>query len=85
ETGSAEECFQRALTLDPADVTAIYNMGVVSQDAGKDRQAIDFYLHALRIEPDLAEAHYNLATVYDRQGEPRAAIRHINEYRKLTR
>jgi hypothetical protein len=85
DTERAAECFAQALGLDPADATAIYNLGVVAQDVGKDDDAITYYQRALQIEPGLAEAHYNLATVFDRNGDPRSAIRHINEYRKLTR
>lgn len=88
ETGHTEQasaCFGEALAVDPADATAIYNLGVVSQDAGRDLEAAEFYERALQIDPELAEAHYNLATIFDRNGDPRAAIRHINEYRKLTR
>lgn len=88
ESGNAEragDCFREALGLDPADPTALYNLGVVSQDVGKDEEAISYYEHALRVDPALAEAHYNLATVFDRNGDARSAIRHINEYRKLTR
>jgi tetratricopeptide (TPR) repeat protein len=81
----AEECFQEALELDPSDATALYNLGVVAQDTGRDEEAIELYRRALDLEPGLSEAHYNLATIYDRGGDPRAAIRHINEYRKLTR
>jgi tetratricopeptide (TPR) repeat protein len=81
----ASDCFQRALELDPTDATSLYNLGVVSQDAGLDDDAKDFYYRALRVDPDLAEAHYNLATIFDRIGETRAAIRHINDYRRLTR
>ena len=81
----AAECFKRALDLDPRDATALYNLGVVAQDAGKDPEAVQLYERALAIDPTLAEAHYNLATIFDRVGDPRAAIRHINEYRKLTR
>lgn len=81
----ATECFHQALALDPADATALYNLGVVSQDAGKDEEAISYYERALESEPSLAEAHYNLATIFDRNGDARSAIRHINEYRKLTR
>jgi Flp pilus assembly protein TadD len=43
------------------------------------------YRRALELDPHLAEAHYNLATLFDQSGDSRAAIRHINEYRKLTR
>lgn len=88
ETGQTERasaCFGEALAVDPADATAIYNLGVVSQDAGRDHEATEYYQRALQIDPYLAEAHYNLATIFDRNGDPRAAIRHINEYRKLTR
>jgi tetratricopeptide (TPR) repeat protein len=82
---AAEECVAGALAADPDDATAVYNLGVVSQDAGRDGEAIERYLRALEIDPSLAEAHYNLATLYDRKGEAQAAIRHINQYRKLTR
>ena len=82
---AAHDCFRSALELDPADATAYYNLGVVAQDAGKEQDAIGFYRRALEIDPHLAEAHYNLATLFDQSGDSRSAIRHINEYRKLTR
>lgn len=81
----AAEYFARAIELDPHDATAVYNLGVVAQDMGKDDEAVRLYEHALGLDPALAEAHYNLATIFDRTGDPRAAIRHIHEYRKLTR
>ena len=85
ESSEAAECFREALELDPSDATAVYNLGVVAQDEGHDDEAIDLYLQALVLNPELSEAHYNLATIYDRTGDARSAIRHINEYRKLTR
>ena len=85
EPASARDCFTTALRLDPADATALYTLGVVAQDAGAEGEAIDLYTRALELDPSLAEAHYNLATLFDQSGDARAAIRHINEYRKLTR
>jgi len=82
---AARESFGRALELDPADATAHYNLGVIAQDGGKEADAIGCYRRALELDPRLAEAHYNLATLFDQSGDSRAAIRHINEYRKLTR
>jgi predicted TPR repeat methyltransferase len=82
---AARGCFERALALDPADATALYNLGVVAQDAGREAEAIALYVRALALDPALAEAHYNLATLFDQRGEAQQAIRHINEYRKLTR
>jgi tetratricopeptide (TPR) repeat protein len=85
DTDAAHECFSSAIELDPGDATAYYNLGVIAQDAGKEADAIGMYRRALEIDPHLAEAHYNLATLFDQSGDSRAAIRHINEYRKLTR
>jgi Flp pilus assembly protein TadD len=85
DPGAAHDCFTNALELDPGDATAYYNLGVVAQDAGKEVDAIGYYRRALELDPRLAEAHYNLATLFDQSGDSRAAIRHINEYRKLTR
>jgi tetratricopeptide (TPR) repeat protein len=82
---AARDCFRSALELDPGDATAYYNLGVIAQDGGKEEEAIGCYRRALELDPRLAEAHYNLATLFDQSGDSRAAIRHINEYRKLTR
>jgi tetratricopeptide (TPR) repeat protein len=82
---AAHDCFRSALDLDPADATAYYNLGVLAQDAGKEADAIALYRRALELDAQLAEAHYNLATLFDQSGDSRSAIRHINEYRKLTR
>ncbi len=82
---AAHDCFRSALDLDPADATAYYNLGVLAQDAGTEADAISLYRRALELDPQLAEAHYNLATLFDQSGDSRSAIRHINEYRKLTR
>lgn len=82
---AAHDCFQSALDLDPADATALYNLGVLAQDAGRESEAVELYRRALDLDAQLAEAHYNLATLFEQTGDERAAIRHINEYRKLTR
>jgi Tetratricopeptide repeat len=85
DSDAARDCFKSALDLDPAESTALYNLGVISQDAGREAEAIDFYRRALELDGALAEAHYNLATLFDQSGDSRSAIRHINEYRKLTK
>ncbi len=82
---AAHDCFRTVVELDPADATAYYNLGVIAQDAGKETEAIALYRRALELDGQLAEAHYNLATLFDQSGDSRSAIRHINEYRKLTR
>lgn len=82
---AAQECFNSALELDPDEPAAYYNLGVLAHDAGQTGEAIEFYRKSLELDAQLAEAHYNLATLFDLSGDSRSAIRHINEYRKLTR
>lgn len=82
---AARDCFHRARELDPDEPAVYYNLGVLAQDAGQTTEAIDLYRKSLELDAQLAEAHYNLATLFDSSGDSRAAIRHINEYRKLTR
>ena len=57
----------------------------MAQDGGREQDAIFLYTRALELDGCLAEAHYNLATLFDQTGDSRQAIRHINEYRKLTK
>jgi hypothetical protein len=85
DPSGASQCFLTAAELDPRDATVHYNLGVVAQDDGRETEAIERYRRAIDLDPALAEAHYNLATLFDQSGDARSAIRHINEYRKLTK
>lgn len=85
DAAAAQASFRSALELDPDEPTIYYNLGVLAQDAGQEADAIALYRRALELDPQLAEAHYNLATLFEQAGDSRAAIRHINEYRKLMR
>ena len=48
-------------------------------------EAAAAYLAALRCDPGLADAHYNLALVCKKLGKPKEALRHMSQYRRLTR
>jgi tetratricopeptide (TPR) repeat protein len=85
QLAAAQTHYRAALAARPGDATAAYNLAVALGDQGRMADAVHWYETALRSDPQLAEAHYNLATLFDQSGDSRAAIRHINEYRKLTR
>ncbi len=85
QVDEAAACFETALDIDPCEATALYNLGVIAQDSGEDDVAIGLYEKALSFEAGLAEAHYNLATIFDKLGDARSAIRHINEFRKFSK
>ena len=62
-----------------------YNLGVLLDDLERTDEAMGEYEAALRADPDLADGHYNLALLYEQQGRAKQALRHMSQYRRLTR
>ena len=63
----------------------LYNLGVLLEDLDRKKEALAAYQAALRGDPALADCHYNLALLYESLGRKKEAIRHLAQYRKLTR
>jgi tetratricopeptide (TPR) repeat protein len=82
-TLEASQVYRRALTHLGADALLLYNQGVLFEDLGELRAALDAYQGALAQDPDLADCHFNLARLYDSLGKPQHAIRHLGQYRRL--
>jgi tetratricopeptide (TPR) repeat protein len=69
-----------------------FNLGVVLEDQGRSGEAIDAYERALAIDVQLADAHFNLARQIERLARQaddevmlRRAVRHLKQYRDLSR
>ena len=62
-----------------------FNLAVLLDDLERADEAIAEYETALRADPDLADAHYNLALLYEEQGQAKQALRHMSQYRRLTK
>jgi len=80
----AEQAYRAAIEACGADSALMYNFGVLLHDMNRGREAVEAYESALRGNPGLADAHYNLALLYEELKQPKAAIRHMAQYRKLT-
>ncbi len=88
ETGrhaKAERVYREALKAGGRDPMLLFNLGVLLDDMGRKREAIEAYELALRGDPTLADCHYNLALLCEELGRPTKAIRHMAQYRRLTR
>jgi len=81
----AEAAYRKALDAHGADPVLLYNLGVLLQDLDRKKDALGAYQAALRGDPALADGHYNIALLYEALGRPKEAIRHLAQYRKLTR
>jgi tetratricopeptide (TPR) repeat protein len=81
----AERTYRVAIAERGDDAVAHYNLGVLLEDMDRMAEAAVSYTQALRCDPALADGHYNLALVYKKAGKEREALRHMSEYRRLTR
>jgi tetratricopeptide (TPR) repeat protein len=66
------------------DPSLLFNLALVLEDTGRELEAIDCYKRALARDPDQADVHLNLARLYQQLEMPRAAIRHWNEFRRIS-
>ncbi len=81
----AENVYRAAINACGRDPLVLYNLGVLLGDLGRKREAIDAYEAALKGDPSMADGHYNLSLLYEGLGKTRDAIRHMAQYRRLTR
>jgi tetratricopeptide (TPR) repeat protein len=81
----AERVYRDALRASPEDSVLSYNFGVLLEDMGRKIEALEVYRSAVRMNPGLADGHYNLALLCEELERPQDAIRHMAQYRRLTR
>ncbi|TMQ72346.1 MAG: tetratricopeptide repeat protein, partial [Candidatus Eisenbacteria bacterium] len=73
-----------ALAARPDDATAAFNLGVALEDQRRPHAAAAAYENALAVDAEYADAHFNLGRLWERLGEPRKALRHLQAFRRLT-
>jgi len=84
-TREAESVYQRALQQCGPDPVLMFNLGVLLEDLGRTGAALEAYQTAITEDPNLADGHFNLARLYEVLGKPQHAIRHLGQYRRLTK
>ena len=70
----AEAAYRRALELDADKVSALFNLGLLLQQRGDLKGAMQLYQRALKVEPDHAWAHYQLGAIHESLRQPSRAI-----------
>lgn len=68
-----------AATLNPADASAHYNLGLIHQQRGELDEARKRFERAIEIDADEVDAHYQLGRIAREQGRLPDAINHFNE------
>lgn len=77
--------YRQALRHAPAEPLLHFNLGVALEDLGHVDEAIEAYERCMALAPDMADAHHNAARLHELRGNRQQAIRHFNEYRRLSR
>jgi tetratricopeptide (TPR) repeat protein len=80
---ASEKHYRLAVASDPRYALAYFDLGNVLDETSRIDEAVTAYKSAIRLAPTYADAHYNLALAYERQREPRQALRHWKIYLKL--
>jgi tetratricopeptide (TPR) repeat protein len=75
-------CSQKALALDPMVALAHSDLGFALDAAGKQKEAIEAWRAAVRLEPGLARTHYWLGKALLLQGRPGEALVPLEEAAK---
>jgi tetratricopeptide (TPR) repeat protein len=81
----AERAYREGIAACGDEPLLYYNLGVLLEDLNRAAEAVEAYEAALHCDPALADAHYNVALLYEVLGKPKDAIRHMAQYRRLTR
>lgn len=68
-----------AATLNPADASAHYNLGLLHQQRREYAEARQRFLRAVEIDPNETDAHYQLGRIARAEGRLPEAIQHFGE------
>jgi tetratricopeptide (TPR) repeat protein len=68
-----------AATLNPADASAHYNLGLIHQQRGELSQARERFARAIEIDTEELDAHYQLGRIARTEGRLADAIKHFEQ------
>ena len=75
----AKKLYKQVIKIDPNNVQALNNLGVVYMKKKVYKWAIIRLNDALKIKPDYADAHYNLACVYAKTNDTESSLLRLKD------
>lgn len=79
----AIELYNKALTINPVSIRAMFGLGSMNEKLDNNTTAIRFYKKVLNLNKDDADTHAALAQVYSKIGEIIKAKQHLNRFMEL--
>ena len=81
---AAEVDYRKAISKNPENPQALYNLGCAYLKAGDLKKAKYAFIRAIELKNNIADFHYNLAFVYKKLGKEKQAKTYLENYNKLT-
>jgi tetratricopeptide (TPR) repeat protein len=71
--------YERAIAIQPQDISALYDQGLTLYELCRYSEAIASYTKALRLQPNTAIFWYNIACCYALQSQVEQAIENLQQ------
>jgi tetratricopeptide (TPR) repeat protein len=75
--------YENALKHGHQSPALLFNLALAQEDAGCLTEAMLSLRRCIRDEPTFRDAYFNLARLEEQLGDTQAALRHLNDYRRL--
>ncbi len=73
----AEALYRRAIEINPKNLSALNNVGVLCMSQNRNGEAIDIFYKLIDAKSDWADPYYNLACLFSRQGDIPKSLKHL--------
>jgi tetratricopeptide (TPR) repeat protein len=85
DSSAAEAAFNRALQVNPRNIEACNQLGILARRAGRFEAARRYYEAALLNDPDYPDTHWNLGILHDQYlSNPQLALQHYERFQAIT-
>ena len=76
---NAEILYKKVLDINPKNLSACNNLGIIFNNLNNIKDAEKYYLKAIKINPNYADANYNLAGLYKSTGKIHDSIKYYKK------
>jgi len=80
----AKPYLEQALTTNPNNAQALFEMGVLLEKSGNSQAALDKFEQAVKVDPQLAEAYYHGARLLQKLGKTDEAREYFDKFKQLS-
>ena len=76
---NAEILYKKVLDINPKNLSACNNLGIIFNNLNNIKDAEKYYLKAIKINPNYADANYNIAGLYKSTGKIHDSIKYYEK------